>query len=122
VTFDQATLRVLDAREEVDIETLRPDGSPRRTTIWPLVDGQDVFIRSWRGERGYWFQAATEPGAQVALIVDERRIPVSVRLASDAQSVARCSRQLERKYANNASLPDMLLPIVLPTTLRLEPA
>jgi len=122
VRFDPATLRLLDERQEVDIETFRPDGSPRRTTVWPLVDGEDVFVRSWRGERGYWFQSATEPGAQVALIIDERRIPVSVLMASDPESVARCSRQLERKYANSASLPDMLLPIVLPTTIRLEPA
>jgi len=122
VPFDPTTLRLLDGRLEVDIETIRPDGSPRRTTIWVMVDGQDVFIRSWRGERGYWFQSATEPDAQVALIVDEERLPVSVHWATDPASVARCSRQLERKYAHSASLPDMLLPVVLLTTLRLEPA
>ena len=42
-----------------------------------MVDGQDVFVRSWRGDRGYWYQSATEPGAQVALWLDGRRIPVS---------------------------------------------
>jgi hypothetical protein len=119
--FDQATLRRLAAEREVDIETVRPDGTPRRTVIWIMVDGQDVFVRSWRGDRGYWYQSATEPNAQVALWLDGRRIPVRFIDATDAQSVARASRQLELKYAGNDSLPGMLRPSVLGTTLRLEP-
>jgi len=122
VTFNAATLRWLQAEEEVQIETLKLDGSPRRTVIWVMVDGEDVFVRSWRGDRGYWFQSATQPDAQVALIIDGQRVPVTVHVAIDERSVARCSRQLELKYAGNDSLPGMLRPSVLGTTLRLEPA
>ena len=122
MTFNAATLRWLQAEEEVQIETLKLDGSPRRTVIWVMVDGEDVFVRSWRGDRGYWFQSATEPDAQVALIIAGQRVPVTVHEATDERSVARCSRQLELKYAGNDSLPGMLRPSVLGTTLRLEPA
>ena len=87
-----------------------------------MVDGDDVFVRSWKGDRGYWFQSATEPNAQVALIVDGKRIPVSVHDATDPDSVERCSRQLRLKYATSPSLAGMLRDEVLGTTLRLEPA
>ena len=86
-----------------------------------MVDDQDVFVRSWKGDRGYWYQSATEPDAQVALIINRRRVPVSVHDAMDAESVARCSEQLRRKYARSQSLSGMLRPEVLGTTLRLEP-
>ena len=120
--FDDATLRTLAAEREVDIETIRPDGTARRTIIWVMVDCDEVFVRSWKGDRGYWFQSATEPNAQVALIVDGRRVPVTVHDATDPESVERTSRQLKLKYADSGSLAGMLRPEVLGTTLRLEPA
>jgi len=86
-----------------------------------MVDGQDVFVRSWKGDRGYWYQSATEPNAVVALIINRRRVPVSVHDATDEDSVARCSEQLRRKYARSQSLAGMLRAEVLGTTLRLEP-
>jgi len=115
-------LRRLDELLEVDIETVRPDGTSRRTVIWIMVDGEDVFVRSWRGDRGYWYQSATEPDANVALIIDGGRVPVTVHDATDDRSIKRASLQLERKYATDASLPGMLRPGVLGTTLRLEPS
>jgi hypothetical protein len=121
VPFDPRTLSLLNESEEVQIETVRPDGSHRRTIIWVMVDQAEVFVRSWLGDRGYWYQSATEPNAEVALIVDGRRVPVRVHDATDDGSVARCSRQLELKYAGSPSLAGMLRPSVLGTTLRLEP-
>jgi hypothetical protein len=121
VSFDSETLSRIDDAIEVVIETARLDGKRRRTIIWAVVDDDDVFIRSVNGERGYWFQAATEPDAAIALIVDGHRIPVTATLATDDESIERASRQLERKYAGDPELPPMLEPQVLPTTLRLEP-
>ena len=59
-TFDAPTLDALDRAMEVEIETLRPDGMPRMTTIWLIVDRGEVFVRSWRGDRGYWYQGALD--------------------------------------------------------------
>lgn len=122
MTFDSETLRRIDDAVEVVIETSRLDGRRRRTIIWIIVDDQDVFVRSVNGERGYWFQAATEPDAEICLVVDGHRISVTAALANDDASIERTSRQLERKYAGDPELPPMLDPQVLPTTLRLEPA
>ena len=122
MSFDPATLALLDKSLEVEIETARLDGSTRRTVIWVVVDHGDVFVRSVRGDRGHWFQAAVGGDEPVHLKVGEQRIPVSVRPAADAESIRRCSRALERKYAGDPALPSMLRSMVLDTTLRLQPA
>lgn len=119
--FDAATLRRIDAALEVDIESTRPDGTTRTTTIWAVVDDGEVFVRSWKGDRGYWYQAALDRPDELALIVAGERLPVRAVAANDEAGIARCSAGLSRKYQRDGSLPGMLLPRVLPTTLRLEP-
>jgi hypothetical protein len=119
--FDADTLRALDEALEVDIETLRPDGSARRTIIWVMVEDGDVFARSWKGDRGYWFQSALEPDAKVALIVEGGRLPVTVHLATDPESIRRTDDGLKRKYPGNESLDGMLRAEILGTTVRIEP-
>jgi hypothetical protein len=119
--FDAATLEVLDANKEVRVETTRPNGSMQRTIIWVVVEGGEVFARSWKGDRGKWFQAAMDRPGEVALLVDDRRWPVHAVLTDDDDSIARCSRGLEAKYRRNGSLASMLVPNVLGTTIRLDP-
>jgi hypothetical protein len=121
VPFDAATLRRIDAAHEVEIESTRPDGTTRTTTIWAIVDAGDVLVRSWNGDRGYWYQAAFDRPDELALIVEGRRLPVRAVAANDEAGIARCSAGLSKKYRRDPSLPGMLLPRVLPTTLRLEP-
>jgi hypothetical protein len=121
VPFDAATLKLLDDTREVRIETTLPDGSTRRTIIWVVVEGGEVFARSWRGHRGKWFQAAMDRPSDVALLVNRKRWPVRAVLTIDDDSVARCSRGLETKYRRNGSLASMLVPAVLGTTIRLDP-
>lgn len=106
---------------EVDVETMRPDGMPRRTTIWLVVDRDEVFVRSVRGERGYWYQAARESPEQVSLHVGGRTIPVRVVSATDEDTVDRCSRALQQKYSADPATRTMVRPNVLGTTLRIEP-
>jgi hypothetical protein len=120
-TFDSQTLDALDRAMEVEIETLRPDGMPRMTTIWLIVDRGEVFVRSWKGDRGYWYQGALDSPDGVALHVGGRTIPVRVVPAIDEASISRCSAALERKYSGDPATPSMVRPAVLSTTLRLEP-
>lgn len=119
--FDRQTLDLLDRAMEVDVETMRPDGMPRRTTIWLVVDRDEVFVRSVRGERGYWYQAARESPEQVSLHVGGRTIPVRVVSATDEDTVDRCSRALQQKYSADPATRTMVRPNVLGTTLRIEP-
>jgi hypothetical protein len=121
VQFDAPTLRLIDAAYEVDIETTRPNGSARQTTIWAVVEGGDVYVRSVRGDRGYWYQAALDRPADVYLLVEGTRIAARAVAASDPEAIARCSDGLSKKYRADGSLRSMLRPNVLATTIRLEP-
>ena len=105
---------------EIEIVTMRADGAPRRTVVWPVVEGGTAYVRSYRGPHGRWYQEAlVTPDAAIA--VGGRDVPVRLVLATDPASIAACSAALARKYADDASLPAMLVDEVLPTTLRIEP-
>jgi hypothetical protein len=108
-------------RREVDIETTRLDGTMRRVTIWVVVVDGEVYVRSWKGDRGYWYQEAREMPDEVSIHVGDRVIPVRAIHAVDEVSIARCSYGLEIKYAGDPSTPGMLRSNVLETTMRLEP-
>jgi hypothetical protein len=103
------------------IETTRPDGTTRKTRIWVVVDGAEAFVRSVRGDRGHWYQAAVDAPDGVQIHADARSIPVRVVLADDQESIDRCSAALRRKYRPGGSLDSMLVDKTLGTTLRLEP-
>jgi hypothetical protein len=119
--FDRETLALIDSTREVDIETIRRDGTTKRTRIWAVVVDDDVFVRSWLGERGHWYRQARRAPDDVALSVGGRAIPVRAVHAPDETSLARCSAGLEKKYGRSRSLPFMLVPEILDMTLRLEP-
>ncbi len=119
--FDAPTLALLAQRREVRILTSRPDGTQRQTTIWVVVDGDEALVRSVRGDRGHWFQAALDRPDDVELEVDGQVIPVTPVLADDDDSIARCSAALEKKYGRSMSLQSMLQPHNFHTTIRLVP-
>ena len=113
---------LLEATEEIEIETRAEAGSPvHRTIIWVVTDGPDAFIRSVRGSTARWFREA-QVRPEVVLHVADRQIPAVAVRAADAQSIARTSAALERKYAGDPDMPPMLLPETFETTLRLESA
>jgi hypothetical protein len=118
--FPPDVLSAIADREEVEIET-----GGRRTIIWIAVDGEDVFVRSVRGEKGRWYQhLLADPKGTLHFRGRPKRDPVAVRAihAPDAASVAACTRALQAKYARHgSSLESMLQPETLPTTVRLEP-
>ena len=120
MTFPKATVALLDRSKEVDIETRSPKGTVHSVPIWVVVDGDDVFIRTYRGPTSRWYrEIIAGPGA---LVVNGQRIPVRAIAAADSASVKRVSDGFRRKYRKGSSLDSMLVPLVLPTTLRLEPA
>jgi len=104
---------------EVKIETRSATGEVHRTIIWVVVDGEDVFIRSVRGEAARWYGEALA-GREIALHAENQRIPVTVVPATDPDSVERCSAALTAKYRVDPALRTMLRPHALPTTLRVH--
>ena len=120
--FDAEFLRRLAAAEEVEIETRRATGTSTRTTIWIVVDGGRVYVRSVRGPSGKWYRRLRRD-PEGALHVAGTRTPVRAVPVGGAAEVERVSAALRRKYARyEGPLASMLRPETLPTTLRLEPA
>ncbi len=104
------------------IETQRrPDAPVHRTVIWIIVDEDDrVLVRSYHGERGRWYREA-RANPDCTLLIGDEAIPVKAELAADPDRVAAASGGLSAKYSRSSSLPSMLTPEVLPTTLELLP-
>jgi hypothetical protein len=121
MSFSSGDLARIAQAEEVEIETQAPGGPSHRTIIWIVADGDEAFIRSYRGPTARWYREAMANPA-VAIHVDGRRLAATAIPATDPDSVDRTSAALQAKYARDSGLSGMLSPDNLPTTLRLEPA
>jgi hypothetical protein len=122
--FDQATLDKLDQTDEIEIETRRSDTAPaHRTTIWIVVDGGEVYVRSVRGPAGRWYRELVA-NPRGAVHADGSVVAVEAQAASDTATNGRVSAALQRKYERRWPGPtaSMLTAEVVPTTLRLEPS
>jgi nitroreductase len=120
--FDAATLARLAETREIAIETrAAPGAAVHRTIIWVVVEEGRAFVRSYRGPGARWYREALAHPA-VVIEAGTERIAARALRAPDADAVGLCSFGLARKYAADESLPEMLAPGVLATTLRLEPA
>jgi hypothetical protein len=118
--FTPEDLALLDGAEEIEIETQAPGKEPRRTVIWAVVDGTDVFVRTYKGAGSRWYRDV-EANPAVAIHVDGKRFPASAIAATDPDSIERTNAGFKRKYAADPATKAMLRPEVLETTLRLEP-
>jgi hypothetical protein len=123
-TFDPDTLQTLDRTAEIDIETSRSADAPvHRVTIWIVVDGDEVFVRSVRGPSGRWYRELLA-NPKGAIYVNRRRLAIEAEPAADAETIARVNDALRRKYERRwpGPLANMLREPVLPTTVRVKPA
>lgn len=106
----------------IQIETRRPGAQvpTRRTIIWAVVAGEDVYVRSVRGQAGRWYQnIKANPVAVVH--VDGQQIPVRAAPVKDDVAIKQVSDAYRLKYYNDPYMPSMMRDEILPTTLRLEP-
>jgi hypothetical protein len=116
--FDAETLRPLRAAREV---TIRTEKHPYRgVVIWVVVADDEVFVRSWRGTRGRWYQDLAA-GGSASLEFSGRRLSVQAIPPNDATAIAGVSEEFLRKYQSSSHAPEMVRTKILPTTLRLEP-
>ena len=109
----------IDRAKTVRIETSKPGGPVHSTIIWAVVDGSEVFVRSWRGPGARWYREALA-NPDVVILVQKQRIPARAVPATDPDSVARTSASLERKYAGDPATKSMVREEILDTTLRLD--
>ena len=118
--FDPKTLALLAGANSVRIETRRgPRGPVHKTPIWVVVDGQDVYVRSWRGRTARWYrEIRAHPDS--ALLKSDVRIPVRAVKVRSPRTIARASRGYLKKYAKSPYAREMVRREILSTTLRLE--
>jgi hypothetical protein len=47
--------------QQLEVASRRADGTPRRpVTIWVIREGDDLYVRSWRGRSGGWYRGVQE--------------------------------------------------------------
>jgi hypothetical protein len=120
--FDSGTIGRLATEEEVDIETSPAAGrSTRRVTIWIVVVGDEVYVRSVRGPTGRWYRDL-QRNPRGILHVGSQALAVRAVPVGDPDTISAVSDAYLRKYAASPHAPPMVRDEVLPTTLRLEPA
>jgi hypothetical protein len=60
-TWSRAELDKIGKEDELDIASLKMDGSLRkRVTIWVVRIGEDIFVRAFKGRGGLWFRWTQE--------------------------------------------------------------
>ncbi len=116
--FGTETLGKLRDRPEVVVRTEKhPDSA---VTIWVVVSGSEVFVRSVRGAKGRWYRDLAG-GGPATLELDGDRLAVQAVPATDADSIERASQEFLTKYRTSPYAQSIVRPEVLQTTLRLEP-
>jgi hypothetical protein len=116
--FDLETLRKLHDCQEVAIRTAKHPGSP--VTIWVVVSGTEVFVRSVRGAKGRWYRDLAN-GGPATLAFNGEQVAVQAVPTTDAPSIGRASQEFLSKYRSSPYAASIVRPEVLETTLRLDP-
>lgn len=117
--FGADELDLLDEEKTVHIET-RSSARTYRTIIWVVIDGEAIYVRSYLGKSGRWYQRAlTDP--EVAIIAGDARIAARAVPVADGDTIAAVSRAFVTKYGTNPWVDAMVVAEVLDTTLRLDP-
>ena len=107
--------------DEVEIETRRDARSPlHRTTIWIVPTTYGVYVRSYKGRKGRWYQEALA-NPLVTIRVGRRKVRARVEPERNLLVIRAVNAAYRKKYGER--WPDdtkaMLKRSLLPTTLRL---
>jgi hypothetical protein len=109
--------------DEVEIETRRDARSPlHRVTIWIVPTEDGVYVRSYKGKKGRWYQEAlAEP--LVTIRLGRRKVTVRAESEHNPLLIRAVNAAYRKKYGERwpDETNDMLRRSLLPTTLRLTP-
>ena len=109
--------------DEVEIETRRDAKSPlHRVTIWIVPTKDGVYVRSYMGKRGRWYQEALA-NPLVTIRLGRRKVNARAESERNPLLIRAVTVAYRKKYGER--WPDgtqaMLKRSLLPTTLRLTP-
>lgn len=120
VGWKLGTLSEIADQEEIRISSERTDGAyNRRTPIWVVRVGDDLYVRSGFGKSGFWYRHAT--GSQAYVDAAGVQYKVSLSLDADPVSIAAVDEAYRQKYSADPSLPLLLSDRARSTTSRLIP-
>jgi len=109
--------------DEVEIETRRDGKSPlHRVTIWIVPTEYGVYVRSYKGKRGRWYQEVlANPLGTIRL--GRRKVDVRTEPEKNPLVIRTVNAAYRKKYGERwpDETKDMLRRSLLPTTLRLTP-
>jgi hypothetical protein len=118
--FDPKILALLAKANTVRIETRRGPRAPvHQTPIWVVVDGEDVYVRSFTGRTGRWYREI-RANPQGVLLKAGERIPFRAVQVRAPVAISRASKGYLTKYAKSPYAKAMVKREILSTTLRLE--
>ena len=109
--------------DEVEIETRRDAKSPvHRTIIWIVPTEYGVYIRSYKGKKGRWYQEAIA-NPVVTIRVGRRKAKARVEPEHNPLLIRAVNAAYRKKYGERwpDETEEMLKRSILPTTLRLTP-
>jgi hypothetical protein len=109
--------------DEVEIETRRDAKSPlHRTTIWIVPTEYGVYVRSYKGRKGRWYQEALA-NPLVAIRLGQRKVAARAEPERNPVIIRAVNAGYRKKYGERwpGETKDMLKRSLLPTTLRLTP-
>lgn len=119
-TWTSEELDTIGRADELQIAPRRGDGTLRKgVTIWVVRVGDDLYVRSWRGQDGAWFRAAQ---ARHAGHIRAGGIEKDVMFVEEADpdindQIDAAYRTKYRRYASY--VPPMISPQARATTLKL---
>ncbi|MEU6251340.1 DUF2255 family protein [Streptomyces sp. NPDC047043] len=121
-TWNTETLERIAAAEELEIAPRRGDGSLREpTTIWVVREGDELYVRSWRGTRGTWWNTARTSNAG-HITAGGEEADVTFTVESDPALNDRVDAAYRAKYGHYSGyVKPMIGEQARATTLRLTP-
>jgi hypothetical protein len=118
--WDAQTFDELAAVRNLDIVVPAPGHDAIRTPIWVVSLGENLYVRSWKGQEGRWYRRARRHGAGAVVTKGGERnvrfVPVT-----DVALDAAIDREYVAKYGNSGPAQAMVRPPASGTTLRVEP-
>ncbi len=122
--WSKDVLEAIAAADEIRLAIRRRDGSLRRPVIvWVVRVGDDLYVRSYLGNRAAWYRAvqATHQGRVLANGVEQ---DVTFVEEADPKLNAQIDAAYRNKYRSHGAsyVEAMVAPEVRATTLRLVPS
>lgn len=113
-------LTTLENEQLLRISTTRPDGTLRHPIIiWAVVTGNELYVRSVRGEAGGWYRHIQEnPNAQI----ESGRVKRAVIAVAAGQALDQeIDAAYLAKFGPSNAVDSITTPAARATTLRLVP-